>query len=143
MSLADSKMIPNQQSTAEHYEMLAPESVALVYVPSQQTTLDTGASFSMISENFVRDSGPQGTAVSTFVRYLIADGSYAATTYMLQDVPVELGDCYFFMNLANTNNSAFDLLLGVDFMDKSQAVLRLVHLTNEEHGGLPKLSNFN
>lgn len=126
-SLVDSGSVPYQRPTAGQYEMLrlTPDSVALDNVSSQKTILDTGASFSMVSREFMETCGLEGTTEDTRVNYLTADGTIATTTQMLKDVPIELGECYLRMDLAVNDNAAFDLLLGVDFTDNAQAVLHI------------------
>jgi hypothetical protein len=117
---------------------LQPGKVLLNGVSTRSTILDTGATFSMISESFVEQCILQSQLTDNSVSYVTADGNTAISANMLHVVALEIGECTFTTNLAIVASSVFDILLGVDFLDTAKAVIQLnrmkVFLTGPMNG---------
>jgi predicted aspartyl protease len=125
---------------ATEYTMmqLIPGHVSLNSVPCKSTVLDTGASLSMISTSFATACGVIDSATSASIKYLTADGSVAAIDKILKGTHLKVGRMVFEVDLALTDSGAFDLLLGVDFMDTSKTIIdikgKVLQMTSDGDG---------
>ena len=104
---------------------LMPGHVYLNECPSDDTVLDSGASFSMISEEFVMACALEKTLEGCNLTFITADGETAHSTKILKDTMVQVGLCAYTLDLVVAAAPTFDLLLGVDFLDSSGATIHM------------------
>ena len=104
---------------------IMPGSVSPNGQPSDDTVLDSGASFSMDSRNYVKACGMEQSLVETQLTFTTADGNTAGANNMLTKTKIQVGLCTYEMKLVVADNPRFDLLLGVDFLDASNANIRM------------------
>lgn len=83
--------------------------------------LDTGASFSMVSRTIIELYHLHNNLVQSNIAYVTADGNTANAAQMLNAVDLKIGECCYVMDLVVTESNIFDVLLGVDFLDKAKA----------------------
>ncbi len=104
---------------------LKPGNVSVNGCPSGDTVLDSGASFYMVSLGYVRTCGLENKMVQRASSFVTADGSTAGSTHVLQGAEVQVGLCHYSVDLVVAPSPRFDMLLGVDFMDASNATIRM------------------
>ena len=104
---------------------LLPSSASVHGCPTGDTVLDSGASFSMISMEYVRSCGLEDKLEPHATSFVTADGSTADSAHMLRGANVQVGLCHYSVDLVVALSPKFDMLLGVDFMDASNATIRM------------------
>ena len=104
---------------------LKPGHVYLNGYPSDNTVLDSGASFSMIAEEYVEACALEENLESCNVAFTTADGGTAHSTKMLKDATVHVGLSAYTLDLVVATAPKFDMLLGVDFLDSSGATIHM------------------
>ena len=104
---------------------LLPGSASIQGCPSGDTVLDSGASFSMASMEYVRSCGLEDKLEPHAWSFVTADGSTADSAHMLRGANVQVGLCHYSVDLVVALSPKFDMLLGVDFMDATNATIRM------------------
>ena len=90
---------------------------------SNDTILDTGASFSLVSKSFLTRHGLQDKAKKTSSTYATADGRVATAAHVVPRAQVVIAGYVYTLDLWVAANPSFDLLLGIDFMDAAGAIV--------------------
>ncbi len=104
---------------------LMPGHVYLDECPSNDTVLDSGACFSMVSEEFVTACALEKNLESCNLTFVTADGGTARSTKILKGATMQVGLCAYTLDLVVAAAPTFDMLLGVDFLDSSGATIHM------------------
>ena len=86
--------------------------------------IDTGAGLSLLSQVLLDRFG-WSIDEPTTTTVVVADGGEAVTLGIVRDVPVTFGNCTITIDMVVTQSTSYDVILGVDWLKKANALLDL------------------